>query len=407
MNGDCLERVGRTAREEPAHRSIHGGDDPAVYLKDDDQPVPGQIHEQSGSPGVPGVGTTHDPLPSIAAVSRVVRRFITAVSALSRSVDSSGQPASADGGRALTTKSRPCGFLSRTTAAAARSLRLTRLRVTAFPTFFPTINPNRLESAMEVTDPYSTTFRRPERAPERTVRENSGAVRILFTAGSMEYPVSPSSTGAGCYRRGLRIARSRWLGRLCREFGTALAAACRQNGTACAGTHAEAETVLLGTTAVIRLKGPLAHCNYSRTILGCARPIATRGRNRLTRLGAHPQITRNARILDPETPEHRHAPRPLSTRSNCDGMRNADMKDYITLGDRGHGRQTGCARLPVPNLPTAVDNRGVDRIAAHPPGPPRALQRALSALSDRYVLHFPSFRVGHGPFITSCVQLCG
>lgn len=46
-----------------------------------------------------------------------------------------------------------------------------------------------------------------------------------------------------------------------RKLDAALAAARRQNGAAGAGAHAKTEAVLLGTTAVIRLKGPLAHCD--------------------------------------------------------------------------------------------------------------------------------------------------
>ena len=48
---------------------------------------------------------------------------------------------------------------------------------------------------------------------------------------------------------------------LSRKLGASLAAARRQDGAAGAGAHAKAEAVLLGTTAVIRLKGPLAHCD--------------------------------------------------------------------------------------------------------------------------------------------------
>jgi len=58
--------------------------------------------------------------------------------------------------------------------------------------------------------------------------------------------------------------------RLRRQFGTALAAAGSQDGTAGAGAHAKTEAVLLGTTAVIRLKSPLAHGGNSKTIERCA-----------------------------------------------------------------------------------------------------------------------------------------
>jgi hypothetical protein len=48
-----------------------------------------------------------------------------------------------------------------------------------------------------------------------------------------------------------------------RQFGAALATTGCQDGTAGTGTHTKAEAVLLGSTAVIRLKSPLAHVSYS------------------------------------------------------------------------------------------------------------------------------------------------
>ena len=50
---------------------------------------------------------------------------------------------------------------------------------------------------------------------------------------------------------------------LCRQFGAALATTGCQDGAAGTGTHTKAEAVLLGSTAVIRLKSPLAHVSYS------------------------------------------------------------------------------------------------------------------------------------------------
>lgn len=54
---------------------------------------------------------------------------------------------------------------------------------------------------------------------------------------------------------------------LCGEFGAALAAARSQDGTTRTGAHTKTEAVLLGTTAVIRLKSPLAHSSNSKTII--------------------------------------------------------------------------------------------------------------------------------------------
>lgn len=48
-----------------------------------------------------------------------------------------------------------------------------------------------------------------------------------------------------------------------RQFGAALATAGGQDGAAGTGAHTKAEAVLLGPTAVIRLKSPLAHVSYS------------------------------------------------------------------------------------------------------------------------------------------------
>ncbi len=56
---------------------------------------------------------------------------------------------------------------------------------------------------------------------------------------------------------------SYWLGR---QLYATLATAGGQNGAASAGAHTKAEAVLLGTTAVVRLKSPLAHGSYSKTI---------------------------------------------------------------------------------------------------------------------------------------------
>ena len=48
-----------------------------------------------------------------------------------------------------------------------------------------------------------------------------------------------------------------------RQLGATLATTGCQDGTAGTGTHTKAEAVLLGSTAVIRLKSPLAHVSYS------------------------------------------------------------------------------------------------------------------------------------------------
>lgn len=51
-----------------------------------------------------------------------------------------------------------------------------------------------------------------------------------------------------------------------RNGSATLGTAVRQDGAAGAGAHTKTEAVLLGTTAVIRLKSPLAHCGNSKTV---------------------------------------------------------------------------------------------------------------------------------------------
>lgn len=120
--------------------------------------------------------------------------------------------------------------------------------MTAFPTLLETINPIRLGSSAAMAAAYNTTFRRPLRTPERTVVEKSVAVlRRLRAASTL-------NSQRDVYRQ---------VSYLGRKLGAALATAGCQDGAAGTGTHTKAEAVLLGSTAVIRLKSPLAHVSYS------------------------------------------------------------------------------------------------------------------------------------------------
>lgn len=110
------------------------------------------------------------------------------------------------------------------------------------------MNPIRLGSSAAMAAAYNTTFRRPLRTPERTVVEKSVEVlRRLRAASTL-------NSQRDVYRQ------ASYLGR---QFGAALATTGCQDGTAGTGTHTKAEAVLLGSTAVIRLKSPLAHVSYS------------------------------------------------------------------------------------------------------------------------------------------------
>ena len=105
---------------------------------------------------------------------------------------------------------------------------------------------------------------------------------------------------------------------LSRKLSTSFAAARCQNGTASAGAHAKAETVLFGTTAVIRLKGPLAHCDTPERSWH-ALPLQQGGRtDRRNEVVVHPPCLPTAYNS--------------AINRRYGGMRNADIKDYITLG---------------------------------------------------------------------------
>jgi hypothetical protein len=142
----------------------------------------------------------------------------------------------------------PVPYSRSETAPASLSLLLTRFLTTAFPTPLETMNPIRLGSSAAIAAAYNTTFRRPLRTPERTVVEKSVAVLKRFRVAST------LNSQRNVYRQ---------VSYLRRQLGTALATTGCQDGAAGTGTHTKAEAVLLGSTAVIRLKSPLAHVSYS------------------------------------------------------------------------------------------------------------------------------------------------
>lgn len=156
-----------------------------------------------------------------------------------------------------------------TGATSSLSRRLTRLRVTALPTALDTTKPHTLgEDSSGRRRAYRTKFRRPLRTPERVVAENCREVLIrcccastsrLLLRGPVWRLASKSPTEASDQKRSPRRGSQ-----LRRNRSAALGAAVCQDGTTGAGAHTKTEAVLLGTTAVIRLKSPLAHCNNSK-----------------------------------------------------------------------------------------------------------------------------------------------
>ena len=77
--------------------------------------------------------------------------------------------------------------------------------MTAFPTLFDTMKPNREGSESPVRTAYSTTFRHPDRVPERTVCEKSVAVRTRWAVDS-----TLSSETVGALQYSNAGGRIRW-----------------------------------------------------------------------------------------------------------------------------------------------------------------------------------------------------
>lgn len=150
---------------------------------------------------------------------------------------SSRTEASAAGGSARTTTRDPAGSSERSGRTASRSRRLTRCRVTEFPTALPTVNPTRARSGDGACAPgeqWTTTAERPARSPERVVDRKSAERRSRWPAGSTVGP---------------------W--RLGREADAALGAPRGEHRTARTGAHPSPEAVRLGATTVVRLEGAL------------------------------------------------------------------------------------------------------------------------------------------------------
>ena len=117
-----------------------------------------------------------------------------------------------------------------------------------------------------------------------------------------------------------------------RQLDAALAATGSQDGAAGTGTHTKAEAVLLGPTAVIRLKSPLAHVSYSSG--SKVRPPDQKGKNWPTLSF----VCACRRCL------------PHGERTGVQLIAKADTKDFTTLGQKGTLSQTdddagGCPQL--------------------------------------------------------------
>lgn len=137
----------------------------------------------------------------------------------------------------MTTRS-PGGSCVSASRAITRSRRRTLLRVTALPTFLPTMNPNRAGAPEPSLTTCTTTSWPGMRRPRRIVVRKSSALSSRFARAST------------VKHREARLGR---------QFAAALATTSGEDRTAGAGAHAQTEAVHLGAAAVVRLEGSLAH----------------------------------------------------------------------------------------------------------------------------------------------------
>ena len=143
------------------------------------------------------------------------------------------------------TTSVPRAIVGSNSWLTARNRRRTRLRTTAPPTAFGTMNPNRLGQGSRRSSTCMTVCSMPTRRPRRVAaRKSRDRVTRLALASK---------------------------GRSGGELVATLATPSREDGAACAGAHTKAEAVHLGTATVVRLEGSLAHSGLSKAQL--RRPV--------------------------------------------------------------------------------------------------------------------------------------
>ncbi len=164
-----------------------------------------------------------------------------------RSTPSSALLAVAAAGRALMTRAVPTGSDPNCSRTRGRRRRVTRCRTTELPTFAETTNPARGGTSCRVGSRWMTKRRVPARRPPLTTAAKSAPVRRRASADST-------------MRRSVAVGRNSG-----RDLVAALATTRGENRATGAGAHAQTEAVDLGPTAVVRLKGALAHGDLSRS----------------------------------------------------------------------------------------------------------------------------------------------
>jgi hypothetical protein len=235
---DRLDRIGAAARGVTAARRPHRADRLAVEGDHPDH------------------GSTRRPSQRLCPAHRAAPAWPDRPStdnAAARSRSRACEFAPAASGRARTTVALPGGSWSRRARTSALSRRTTRWRVVLGPTARDTTKPTRAGSPGKVSRAWCTTSApRRVRRPRRTVMEKSDERRIRHAEGSTS---------------GARVSRVPGSRRSGRQLATALAAASGDDGTSGTSAHAQPEAVRLGTAAIVRLEGALAHGTRSKEIV--------------------------------------------------------------------------------------------------------------------------------------------
>src|SRR5215472_17104921 len=142
-----------------------------------------------------------------------------------------------------------------------RSLRRSRFRTTAEPTFLLTTNPTSGGAgSSRRTSRWPVTSGRPARLPARVAAVKSTPRRIRAPAGSMTTPASRGSDANAL---------------------AALPATCRQDGAARPSAHAQPEAMRLRPAAIVRLECALAH-RVSRCVKSVVNAVAINGSHHYT-----------------------------------------------------------------------------------------------------------------------------
>ncbi len=240
-----------------------------------------------------------------------------------RSTRSSSYDDVAAAGSARTTSTAEPGSTPTCSRARCRRRRFTRLRTTALPTALLTTSPIRAGSSPSPAVPrWTTRVREPDRRPRVAARNESASV----SRWSGDSNAAPART-AERPSDGQALA--------------ALAAARGEDGATRTGAHAQAETVDLVTTTVVRLVRTLAHEHLFRWV---CRPGARR-------IGAARRLLDDRRSTPDDRPTVRAAIRQGQT--DAERRRGQPTGRPSSLWMTGCRWESGRVKFAAPRFPAS------------------------------------------------------